>query len=186
MDVVFGWFDCRLRALPLALLLPFDFNRGVARRRLLYLGLHRTVASAHSAPLPVRNLGLRSLQTNIQNGTSTIKNQQAKFGRYLKNPLRAGRSRTLPKQVSFPPADPVGGALRFLALPPSLARAHAGSDTEDPSGDPPPPPLPHPVPAATPGTPKRPAPPQSVSRNPVSSAAKSSAWADEPMSRLAT
>nr|ACR34586.1 unknown [Zea mays] len=70
MDVVLGRFDCRLGGLPLALLLRFEFNRGVARRHLLYLRLHRAVAAAHSAPLPVRTLGLRSLQTNIQNGTS--------------------------------------------------------------------------------------------------------------------
>ena len=74
MDVILGRLDRRLGALSLALFLPFVFNRAVARRRLLYLGLHGAPAGAHSALLPVRSLGPPSLQTRIQNETKSITN----------------------------------------------------------------------------------------------------------------
>ena len=74
MDVVLGRLDRGLGALSLALFLPFVFNRAVARRRLLYLGLHGAPAGAHSALLPVRSLGPPSLQTRIQNETKSITN----------------------------------------------------------------------------------------------------------------
>uniref|UniRef100_A0A0A9D979 Uncharacterized protein n=1 Tax=Arundo donax TaxID=35708 RepID=A0A0A9D979_ARUDO len=127
MDVVLGRLTSRRRrrlgALPLALLRAPVPDQAVARSRLLHLRLHRALAAAHSAPLPIRSLCFPHL---VQAGVLTALPAGGPRGR-LPLPGIAAGPRARPRQVGHRRPLPRPAATRHRPGQPEQPGTGAGA-----------------------------------------------------------